>query len=693
MTSKNSSSDNFFKSQQRLFGRRMACMVISCLVWFFTFPVGTALALLTNGGSSPYTIGLLSSMVGIRSWTFVFTAISAFVLAIQGISWLFTRQKVDFYESLPVKRTGRFRAVWINSFLIWLIPFAVFSLGTLAWLCASGILSGTAFADLGAGMVRQSLLFMTVYAMTTAFGLLTGNAVSAVILAFIFNVYVPVLSLLGRWLQSDFFATWTYHGRDPFQVLTGWLIPVVNYYSFGQDIEGQTTALILKVMIRRALPGDLRNLVLFLLFTLFALCLYKNRKNEMAEVTLAFGRSVPLIMILLLVPGMLLVGIVIHTMLGGYTGVIFGACLLIMLLMGMSANCLMEAYIEGDIRFAFRRFWAFLLAGALSAGIFGAFFFDAFGYDRYIPSEEKLEGVVILPEGRRDLWKLTSAENYDPDTYPVPLITDKRALELARISQEARVRKEHREENENGWDAYVSYIGKNGKIRTRAVWIPENADRELMDSLLADPAFRRQLYPALDLDRDRAVSIYWNSVWKFEGEPLTDEAGAPSLSAGILDAYERDLEHLNFEEFADGKLTGTLNFSCKTPDPNESFDDYIIPVYECCSETAAILEECGIDLESPSLQADQISYIEITRYGEEWHTESYTDPDRIREITENLSGINTYYEIPFAPVYADKDDLSVMIYWKDGREKKDGGYDYRFIRERVPDFVKEDFPE
>ena len=67
--------------------------------------------------------------------------------------------------------------------------------------------------------------------------------------------------------------------------------------------------------------------------------------------------------------------------------------------------------------------------------------------------------------------------------------------------------------------------------------------------------------------------------------------------------------------------------------------------------------------------------------------------DRIREITENLSGINTYYEIPFAPVYADKDDLSVMIYWKDGREKKDGGYDYRFIRERVPDFVKEDFPE
>ncbi len=690
MTLKNSSSDNFFKSQRRLFGRRMACLVISCLVWFFTFPVGSALILLTNGSENADTAEFLSRMMGMRSWTFAFTLASAFVLAIQGISWLFSRQKVDFYESLPGKRAGRFRAVWVNSFLIWLLPFALFGLGTLVWLCGAKILTPTAFADLGAGLLRQSLLFMTTYAMTTAFGLLTGNAVSAVLLSFVFNLYMPVLILLENGLKTDFFATWSYQSAGRFPVLAGYLIPVSNYYSFGGDFEGQTTALLLRVMVRKALAGDLRNLVLFALFTLFAFWLYKRRKNEMSEVTLAFGPSVPIIMILLLVPGMILVGLMIHTMLQGFTHVVFAVCLLIMALVGMSANCLIEAYIEGDIRFAFRRFWAFAAALVLAAGIFGAFFYDVFGYDRFIPAEDQLQGIVLMPDGRRNAWSVNALEEYDPATYPVPLVTDlQTGRELARISQENQVRAAKGAGTLGGWSADLSYIGKNGRIDTRRVLIPKDIDKDLMDTLFQDRAFRRQIYPALDMDTALTTDLIWNSAWEEGGKSISETAAAPALAKRILEAYEKDLDGLSFEQIAEGTLAGTLDLFYRTDGTADGFDSCCIPVYEDCSNTMAILEECGVRAALPSLEADQIRYVEITWYGEEEMTRTYTEPDQIRAVTESLSGINTFYEIPFTPL-SETSLLSVMIYWKDGREELDG-CDYRMDLKKCPDFVKSDF--
>lgn len=688
MTSKNSSSDNFFKSQGRLFGRRMACLVISFLVWFFTFPVGTSLILLQEEADTAYRVGMLSSFLGVRSWTFVFTAASAFVLSIEGISWLFSRQKVDFYESMPIKRKKRFSAIWINSFLIWLIPFALFAFGTGAWMAAGGYLMPMVMADIGVGLLRQALLFITVYAMTTVFGLLTGNAVTAVALSFIFNIYMPVINLLGRWLCEQFLVTDPVGLTGALGRITGWLSPAGNYYSFAGDYEGETTVVILRYIMKKALPGDLRNLALFAAFALIAGFLFRIRKNEMAGVSLAFPRIIPLIMILLLVPGMLMTGLVVGTILPGFRAERFVIWAFIMVLIGMAANCLIEAYIEGDIRFAFRRFWAFILAAVLAVGIFGAVFFDVFDYDSRVPSPDSVKGGVFLHTQNEDFWRLRTMETYDEETYPAALVTNtENILELGRIGQQAMIDRDKNGSGTEGWEMYLSYVSRKDRIETRHILIPSDIDRDLMDSLLSDPAFQEDLYPGLGADLGLCTGVLWTNIYSYENALLAEGAKAPAFAEKVLAAYKKDLADASFDQIAEGKLSGVLQLSCTAAGDTDGkdYDSYSLPVYRSFKKTRSLLKKADADLSVPD--PDMIRSVEVFTYKDGRQlSRTYEDPERIREIIQALAGTDLYYEIPFES--RDQKGINVAISWKKGDPEE--YYSYSFRQGSIPGFVMED---
>ena len=689
MTSKSSSSANkFFKAQHILFGRRMACTVISFLVWFFTFPVGTSLILLQDRAEASYRIDMLSSFLGVRSWTFVFTAASAFVLAIEGVSWLFSRQKVDFYESMPIKRNKRFRAIWINSFLIWLIPFALFAFGTSAWMAAGGHLTTMVLTDTAAGLLRQALLFITVYAVTTVFALLTGNPVTAVALSFIFNIYPSVTSFLGRWLLEQFLVTDPTGAGILLARIAGWLTPLGNYYSFQTDYTGETTAVILRHIMKKTLPGDIRNLVLFLVFALIAAFLFRKRKNEMAGVSLAFPVTVPLIMILLLVPGMLMTGLVVGTILSGFSADRFVIWAVIMVLIGMAANCLIEAYIEGDIRFAFRRFWAFILAAVLAVGIFGAVFFDVFGYDTYVPSPDSVKGAAFLHSQREDFWRLRTTETYDEETYTAALVTDTEdILELGRTGQKALIDRDKNMVQTDGWEMYISYIGKNNRIETRHILVPTDIDRELMNRLFADPAFREDLFPGLGADLSLCTNVSWNNIFSYENVLLAEGEKASAYAEKVLAAYKEDLEEADFDNIADGKISGMLQLSCTAAEDTggKEFREYSLPVYRSFKKTRALLKKKDADMSAPD--PDMIGSIEVSYYRDGRQIgRTYEDAEKIRQITEGLAGTDMFYDIPFEN--RDEKGISVFISWK--KENPEEYYSYTFRKGGIPAFVAED---
>ena len=61
----------------------------------------------------------------------VVAIVGAVIVGLAGFRYLFHKNMVDTWHSLPVKRRTLFIISWLNGFLIWFIPFIVGFLGTL----------------------------------------------------------------------------------------------------------------------------------------------------------------------------------------------------------------------------------------------------------------------------------------------------------------------------------------------------------------------------------------------------------------------------------------------------------------------------------------------------------------------------------------------------------------------------------
>ena len=72
----------------------------------------------------------------------IFAMVGMFAVAcgIQGFSYLYDRNKIDFYHSKPVKAVTRFFSIWTNGILVWIIPHIVGTLINMLLFAANGIL-------------------------------------------------------------------------------------------------------------------------------------------------------------------------------------------------------------------------------------------------------------------------------------------------------------------------------------------------------------------------------------------------------------------------------------------------------------------------------------------------------------------------------------------------------------------------
>ena len=69
---------------------------------------------------------LISGMcgtIGVSRLMAVVTTAAAFISAVQGFSYLYSRKKIDFYMGMPIKRKRRFLNIWLNGILLYVIPY------------------------------------------------------------------------------------------------------------------------------------------------------------------------------------------------------------------------------------------------------------------------------------------------------------------------------------------------------------------------------------------------------------------------------------------------------------------------------------------------------------------------------------------------------------------------------------------
>ena len=106
---------------------------IDGIVLFLSMPVYTMLFLSTYtepvSDLISYFPGLLNGN-SLRSFSAVI-AVLAILTALTGFSYIHSRERLDFFHSLPVKRTTWFTTTYLSGLIIFLVPYMICCILTL----------------------------------------------------------------------------------------------------------------------------------------------------------------------------------------------------------------------------------------------------------------------------------------------------------------------------------------------------------------------------------------------------------------------------------------------------------------------------------------------------------------------------------------------------------------------------------
>lgn len=361
--------------------------------------------------------------------------VGVFIVSIYGFRYLYSRQMVDLYHSIPVTRGRLFWATYVNGFLIWFVPFLLGSL--FVYLLSLHYIGMSAYwPGVTALLLEETglfiLCFLVLYNACLVPVMFSGNSKNAFLNILIFGLsilccYLTALGYMSYYLDTFYMAADELYppasiGLSPLAspiYLCGYFMELISESTSEQLITGsQWTALLLC-----AIAVMLFDLIL-------AGLLHKKRPSELAErgVENKWFR-IPLRFVTSLLAGLLLAlffGLLTENFKLGWTlfGAIFGCTL---------AFAIMNILHHASFKAIFNHKLQLFATLAVTCAIVLGFRFDILGYDTYLPDKESITGLSLyssqlkgqgysLKEKEDGYYKQTSSDM--PDTV---LFTDAEA--------------------------------------------------------------------------------------------------------------------------------------------------------------------------------------------------------------------------------------------------------------------------
>ena len=189
MTSKNS----FWVSLKENNKRRIWLWILSAFTYLVVLPTVTAMFISSYKTNNSYLIeqyGESAGMERIRQETMnqllqifngdnllllVIISGVAIVSGIQGFSYLYHKNKIDFYQAAPVKQSRRFLTIWLNGVLVYLIPGFVGTVLCLLVMAGNQMLTAEILQQTGITFFLLLFVYLGCYHMTILAVMLTGN--------------------------------------------------------------------------------------------------------------------------------------------------------------------------------------------------------------------------------------------------------------------------------------------------------------------------------------------------------------------------------------------------------------------------------------------------------------------------------------------------------------------------------------
>lgn len=618
------------------------------------------------------------------------------IIGMQGFSYLFDRRKVDMYHSVPESKNRRFAVVYINGIVIYLAAnLSGMVLGTVI-AASQGAVNMDVLANAGLAFVWNLFLFLAFYHMMVLAVMLTGNRFVTVCAFLTFVLYEYGLQTQISALKRLFFTTYSeyYMGAEPkLSVIYDCTLHIWNIKN-AQD-AAEAAAIAMPIAAKWILIGTV-----FLCLSYLA---YKKRPSEAAGSAIAFPFLKPVAKVAVAIPVALMAGMVVYDT--SYQNELLQ--IIGMLAGGVIFCAAAEVLFDFDIRSVFRHLFSSGVAIVSILAIFCVFKWDVFGYDNYIPAQNKVESIAISADGYYDSYWDENRQYFEKSDF------EKENMFLTDVSPVLALVESARgadpEKMSDARSVQILYRLTSGREAARSIWVDydDPGTEELLNRIFRTDAFKEGVFQGITDDTSYANLVritYTNGPAR---------AVIPVEEAGRLrEAWMKDMEQFDFTMVRHNRPCGILYFHYGDYNQRQwvvydSFENTVSALKKLEAYYPMELDET--DVESVTVtcyhneleeQGNPVDYgiepravAETATWGDTDYTvsETFYEEDQIAQILPNI--YSNWIDVPWGNYKEMDDNYSVEVVFKRDTaypyERDSYYFTYSFYAERVPDFVAE----
>lgn len=671
--------------------RRLWTIALSVLMFFIAFPIVCALSIGGDYNTWERTQELLTQILATNNFFINFiTILGALVCGLSSFYYLHSKKKVDLFHSIPIRREKLFVVNYLNGLLIYIVPYLINIIVAFLIIQINGHMTGEL---LKVALIAISINFMfytIIYTLAVIAVLLTGNIVISIFGTGVFLCYGPLLMIVKEIYYSDFFKH--YPGTFSEWKMFTFLSPIGSYLHMANVQIGYSYKTYSAYLQEGIGLGIVKTLITILVLVAFAIFLFKKRSSEAAGKAMSFSISKPIIKFLLIVPITMLGGIIFKQISSSTNSMgwfVFGLIFIFVII-----SAIIEIMFNFDIRTAFTRRRHLLLSAIVTSIVICIFQFDLFHYDSYLPSKDKIAYMSVYINNlysSRSYFNENKSSNVrtymtsqDYHLKYVKLKEIDAAYSLAELGMKENT--DYLNTGNESFNYRVKYVLNNGKEVERIYQLESAKYNDLITSIYDSKEFREVHYQIYDIKSSDILSISADSQKGSKDITLSD-----GEMNELLEIYKDELSMSKLQDLVNSQVVATINFRFK----NEQYASY--EVYSNFTELIEFLEVRGFK-EFYSITAENVNTLGINYYppnGEaaekyaDINTITYTNKEEIEEILLNAIDQERYWR--FSSVM-DKNDYLDIYVTADVDDYGNGTQaSYFFRKDRIPDFVKEDF--
>ncbi len=602
MTSKISS----IKLLREAIKRGAAFGLLLTIGWFCCYPILGMLFMENSTAYQPIDRQIWMEMAPVILNPFILCVHfgTAVLMGILQFSYLHSREKLDFYHSLPVKREKLFGIQFMAGLFWFAVPLAANMLLFFLISVLNGL--GTVAGPLLLKCFGASLcLFLLVYSLTVLAMMLTGKIYAAVCGILVFCLYLPSVRWLWENLKVFFYQTFCppeSMGKFPAMRCT----PLALF----DDLMNEWG-------IYGNLPWEkiLASILCTALVVILCIFCYRKRPSEKAGVPMAFSGIARVVKFLLAVPSVILIVMLFYV--SGYSLAlgIFGWAFGLLLV-----NGLIEFAYCTDIREIFKDRIQIALCAVVTIGILAVFAFDLTGYDRYLPEKEHVDSVSVICSAPMSVdlcyeYTLDSTGEdiqwyQETDQIDSAQVWQTKDLDAAyTLIQESDAFQDRKKRTEDyGPCLVVTFHMKDGTSRKRQYRYTYGASH--LASLWEQDEYKEILYPILTIEPENVLAVRVSETYSFymyrdifaaptAAKKAPDSAVSFTLeqTREIFSMFQKDLRKETLQQAEEAARNGALQILFRQEQTGKVYA-VTYDLSDDCADTIALLEKYGCSFES-----------------------------------------------------------------------------------------------